>query len=347
MPMRLEPLKAVLKNYPITIKKITAENYKGKKGVWWVETDKGLLVLKKMPDARKVPFLLAAAGHLSRNGVKIPPIIPAKDGALYVLVNHAPYLLSKAIIARNPNYQVPSELKAVMQGMAQFHKASKGFQAPPQADFRSHLGTWPQNYAKQLQELTDFKTIANGKKPFDMLFLANVDLFLKQGWAALANLKASAYDRWTKQTALEKGFCHQDYAAGNLGLTAAKELYVFDLDSVTYDIPARDLRKIINKVMKKRKRWSADLAARMLSWYHSVNPLVPEEYQVLMIDLQFPHLFHGIVSKYFQGRDREWSQQKFLQRLKETINTEQSKEALLKHSGTIIHTVTGRNPYIH
>jgi Ser/Thr protein kinase RdoA (MazF antagonist) len=48
--------------------------------------------------------------------------------------------------------------------------------------------------------------------------------------------------------------CHQDYAAENLAIGSDGKLYVFDMDSLTVDVPIRDMWKILNKVMKKGKQ---------------------------------------------------------------------------------------------
>ena len=81
-----EPLEQVLNNYDISVKSIQNETYKEKKGVWWVETDKGLMVLKKISNSEQtLKYIISAVKHLSENGIHLPPIIKTREGADYAV----------------------------------------------------------------------------------------------------------------------------------------------------------------------------------------------------------------------------------------------------------------------
>jgi spore coat protein I len=47
--------------------------------------------------------------------------------------------------------------------------------------------------------------------------------------------------------------CHQDYGKGKRLTHSRGGVYVIDLDGVTFDLPSRDLRKIIGKNSRKQK----------------------------------------------------------------------------------------------
>ncbi len=49
------------------------------------------------------------------------------------------------------------------------------------------------------------------------------------------------------------------------------------MDSLTIDLPIRDMRKILNKVMKKRKKWALDVLNNMVRAYQWINPLTNEQ----------------------------------------------------------------------
>ncbi|HOS69020.1 MAG TPA: CotS family spore coat protein, partial [Bacillota bacterium] len=63
--------------------------------------------------------------------------------------------------------------------------------------------------------------------------------------------------------------------------------------------------------------WNIDLTGKMLGYYQSENPLSPSEWHVVKLDLMFPHLFIGAMNKYYYKRDKEWSYEKYLLRLRE------------------------------
>ena len=143
-------------------------------------------------------------------------------------------------------------------------------------------------------------------------------------------LEQSHFDRWAEQTRKVKTLCHQDYAAGNLAVGDDGRLYVYDMDSLSVDLPVRDIRKIWNKVMKSRKEWDVRLMTTMMKAYQEVHPLTKEQYGVLMADVQFPHLFYGQVSKYYENREPKWTFEKHVSRLEDMIATELSKDRALK-----------------
>ena len=70
---------------------------------------------------------------------------------------------------------------------------------------------------------------------------------------------------------------------------------VIDLDSVTYDLPARDLRKILVKRMLKLNDFSINSFETILKYYELNNILSMDQREVLKIDLMFPHLFFGLI----------------------------------------------------
>jgi spore coat-associated protein S len=72
-------------------------------------------------------------------------------------------------------------------------------------------------------------------------------------------LSSDDYKNWVEKGRQQGVLCHQDFAAGNLLIDPSGKLYVLDTDGITIDIPARDLRKILCKVMKKNGKWDFEL----------------------------------------------------------------------------------------
>jgi len=334
-------LKSVLANYPLQVKSITPETLKKKKAVWWVSTKDRKFVVKKVPVTRdRLLFLLSASDHLRKNGVNIPAVIPTSGGSLFAEHNGGIYILMEAVDVKAPSYTVPDELALIMREMARFHRASMKYAPPHGVKVRSHLGNWHKYYGEMVSDLEGYRETArrNSQGQFEKLYLSHCDRFINRGKECLANLEKHPYSNWVKKVSREINLCHQDFAAGNLGLANGK-LYVYDLDSITFDLPARDIRKIMNKVMKKRGRWDPVLAARMLGSYQKVNQFSVDEYSVVFIDIMFPYLFHGISSKYFENREVQWDYGKFVSRLRDMVEVEESKEVLNKKQEEIIKSL--------
>lgn len=328
-----EPLKQVLGQYNLGVNKITLENYKENRAVWWVDTNRGGKILKKMPVGKKrVLFVLSAMEHLTANGVNLPKIIRTKKKSPFVEIEGTVFVLSKAVSSTPPNYNVASQLAMIMRCIAGFHIASRGYQPPAEANIRSHLGIWPKTYLDQINALQSFKEQAMQNKAgkFNAAFLKECDFFINLADSCLAALLDSPYNKLVKAAGQTVNLCHQDFAARNLGLTNKGRLYVFDTDDITYDIPSRDIRKICNEVVKNKGRCDSRQLRQMLQAYNSVNPMTPEDYAVLSIDMRFPYLFYSIAKRYFLKLEKDWSEQKFLKTLINIINTERSKLEVLK-----------------
>jgi spore coat-associated protein S len=65
-----------------------------------------------------------------------------------------------------------------------------------------------------------------------------------------------------------------------------------------------------------------------------------DEWAVLKLDLTFPHLFTGIMDKYYRQREKDWTESNYLSRLKEMIAIERSLEEVLNNYDAIIKKIT-------
>lgn len=329
-----EVVKKVIAQYPLDVEQIYLLSYKGKKAVWSAQTNLGEVIIKKLPfDESQIAFMIHAVDYLRENGVHTPGIFKSNSGAGFVQVDHEYFVIFEAVYGRSPEYEHEDELVMIVEGMASFHKASRGIESPT-GSFPSFLLTgWKSDLQKRYGRMLAWKqqkSLLTDISEFDRLFLANVDAFLKQCEATLSMLNHSYFDQWVEETKITKTLCHQDFAAGNLAIGDDGHLYVFDMDSLTVDLPVRDLRKIINKVMKKRPEWDLQLMLTMIKAYQGVNPLTKEQLLILAADIQFPHLFYGQVSKYYEKKEEKWTPAKHIERLNEMIATELSKNTVVQ-----------------
>jgi len=340
MPQASEPLNEVLKHYPLDVLDIRNESYKEKKGVWWVNTTSGMKILKKVSNSEQtLRFILDAVRHLSDNGVLLPAVNKTTDGREYVKIEDVCYVVTDAVEGRNPSYASAEEMSLIARSLADFHRASRGFHPSEDTKPKYHLGLWPEDYSEQLEDMKSFyeaECSKSGRNAIGNVIVREFPHFYERGAKAVGCLKGQDYLQWVQEAEAEGSLCHQDFAAGNLLLTSGGRLYVLDTDSITVDIAARDIRKLLNKVMKKAGKWNADLAAGILRSYQKSNPLTPSQWEVVRVDLMFPHLFLGAVSKYCYRRDKEWSDEKYLKRITEMAAFEKTAEPVLENFSSII-----------
>jgi spore coat-associated protein S len=335
-----EPLDIVLKQYDINVLDIRNESYKDKKGVWWIKTNKGMKILKKISNSEQtLLFILDAVRHLISNGIHIPQVQKTVDGKEYVCIDGVCYVLSEAITGRNPSYTKPSELAMVAGGLAKFHKASAGFFPSSGTKPKYHLGLWVEDYIKQLEDIRVYYENDLAKKepdPITALIIREFPHFYERAEKAIEGLRGKEYTDWVYDVKEKGSLCHQDFAAGNLLITPSEDLYVLDTDSLTVDIAARDIRKILNKVMKKSGKWQPELAKEIIRHYQKYNPLTPSQWEVVRLDLLFPHLFIGAVNKFYRRRDKEWSDEKYMQRISEMSAFEKTGQPILDNFKSLL-----------
>jgi CotS family spore coat protein len=329
-----EIVKKVISHYPLEINNIYLLSYKGKKAVWSIETDIGEVILKKVPfDEDYIKFMIHAIDYLRNNGIKTSGVLKNLSGEGYVKVEDEYFVAFEAVHGRSPEYKHENELLMILKGMASFHKASKGIESPTGKFPSFLLLEWKSDLQRRYKQLVSYKeqrVQATDKNEFDQQFLAHIDTFLKQCETALFMLNNPIFDQWVEETKVIKSLCHQDFAAGNLAIGSDGHLYVFDMDSLTVDLPIRDMRKILNKVMKKGTAWDLELMMKMMKAYQEVNPLSKEQFHILAADIQFPHLIYGQVTKYYENREPKWTVQKHISKLNDMIATELSKDTVLQ-----------------
>jgi len=338
--MQEENIDLILSQYDITVTNIRNECNKGKKAVWWIKTPHGDKILKKHScSAKTLEFILAAVEHLANNKVNLPKIIKTKQAAKYIKGIDCCYVLSEAIPGVTPNEDKPQELRMVVEQLAKFHSASKNFIPPADCKPRVHLGLQRGEFENQMTKLKSFFDIENSKpnhSEFGQIILSVFPYFYKRMQLAIAENEKSSYNRWVEVDKNVNSLCHQDFTAGNLILTKSKQIFVLDIDSITIDLPTRDIRKFLNKVMKRNGSWDLNLTKQILHWYNTVNPLEPWKWQVLKPTITFPHLFVGIMSKYYEGREATWTEDRYAERLKAMIKIEKSIDPILQNFERII-----------
>lgn len=334
-----EPINEVLANYNLNVLNVINECYKGKKGVWWVYTSAGEKVLKKVSNSEAtLKFILAGVNYLIKKGIKIPNLEITKSGMDYVKRDKTCYVLSQGIKGSKLNGDTITDLETIMRELGKFHKASIGFTQPFDSKAKNHLGTWIEEYSYFLEDMKKFyleEKLRRSSSLISKLIVQEFPYFYARGKKAIEGLKETEYKNWVIKINNTGGLCHQDFSSANL-LQTPNGLFVLDTDSLTIDLPARDIRKILNKTMKKTQNWNIEVVKKLLSFYNDENKILSSEWKVVMYDLMFPHLFLGAMDKYCYKRDETWSDEDYYNRLNEMVVFEKTITPLIQNFSTLI-----------
>ncbi len=273
----------------------------GPKVVWRVDAGGESFILKKMRhEPSRAAFCLGAQRYACHNGARVPAVLPALSGDDYVLVDGQVFALHSFIEGRSASWSRPGDFQKGIEALADLHLRSRGYRPPEGARVSTKLGSWPRQYQSMIERFEKWRQVAvlNPDNALNQVFLKSVDRAATLAGAALDMIRRCGYAELCSGFERRPGVCHQDYGEGN-SVVHGDEAYIIDLDGVTFDLPARDLRKVITKSMIARQAWEQSYADRILSWYERVNPLTHEDRTALFVDLLFPHTFHDVAKNPF------------------------------------------------
>mgnify|MGYP000943814744 CR=1 FL=1 len=300
--MRLQDTaRSVLARYDVGPARIQVIQQGGVKTVWKAFSEKGVFCLKRLKQTReKALFSVEAQRYIKSKGGNVPEVILNKAQEAITDHNNELFVLYEWIEGKQLNFDKKEDFMAAMEGLARFHHFSKGYQPPENARISTKIAKWPDQYRSMLSRLTEWKSISGrkaGTAVYDA-YLKWVDPIMALGEKAIQYLEGSCYSSLSIPGSPAVVLCHQDYGEGN-ALQTPSGVWILDLDGVTFELAARDLRKIILKTMENRGKWQEGSMAEIVSWYERSNALSAEEKKMVYIDTLFPHSFFGTVKNQF------------------------------------------------
>ncbi|HET7579645.1 MAG TPA: CotS family spore coat protein [Bacillales bacterium] len=346
LPEHQDELENILAFYPVQVESTWLLFNRGGRKQWLVKTNQGHMILKKEPRKfEKTLFISGAQQHLQEKGLPISKLIQTSDGDLCLDGGDHSYVLYEAHSGQSMNYYNRDHLLHAMAFKAEFHDKSKGYAMPDGGKKRRRLGKWEKLYRWKLQELEGFKMLAGNQvaDPFSQLFTQNVDAMLDRGRQAMGEINRPEFSKRVQAHLDQNAFCEQDFTLSRLIMKEGRP-FMRELRSVNIDLPTRDLRIFLDKVMKKFSVWDSSLCCDMLKAYDEVHPLEKEDYRALWTDLRFPHVFCSIAQNYYLREKKSWSDDKYLAALKNVMAVESSKQAFLDQFDDVYSEIKSVSP---
>lgn len=293
----------VLKQYDVEPQSINVIQGGTVKTVWKVKTANKFVCLKRLKQTYdKALFSVNAQNYIRQSGGKVPAVIPDKQGQPIVQYMDQLFVLYEWLDGVSLDFNNNADLLPSLQGLASFHVASKGYTPPESSRTSSKLGKWPEQYNSMKNRMVEWREISRNSSGMShySAYLKYIDSMIDICDLSLYLIDRSSYKALASPSSKSVVLCHQDFGKGNV-LSTGSGIFVLDLDGVTFDLPARDLRKIIGKRAENKNLWEAGNIKSVLQIYTGVNPLSDEEKEVLYIDLAFPHWFFGLIKNMFQN----------------------------------------------
>ena len=332
--MRLDDIaRPALAQYEIDPVGIQVIQQGGVKTVWKVFGGKGVYCLKRLKQTKdKALFSVEAQRYIKTKHGNVPGVVSNKFHESITDLNNELFVLYEWVEGKQLDFGKKDDFKAAMEGLADFHRFSKGYQPPEPARVSTKIAKWPDQYRSMLNRLSDWNDISHQKEGTAVydVYREWAGPIIALGEKAIRYLEQSCYSSLSISGSPAVVLCHQDYGEGNAILTP-EGVWVLDLDGVTYELAARDLRKIILKTMENQGKWNEEKMEEIVEWYEKINPLSADEKKMVYIDVLFPHSFFGTVKNQFVKNKPvkaanierigkiELSKEKFLKRLIEEI----------------------------
>lgn len=325
---KLQTVADVFQHYPYKVKRISNEPSMVKKGVWLVDTNAGKKVLKRVTvDESRMNFLLEAVGYLREHDVAVLEPQPTVSGNFYVGEDGAFFTVTNAVKGATFDYYKQMDLKALMESLAKFHRAAQGFQPQASSTTVNKLGSWPKTWSRHRELVKEMaSSLKRGRSLADRLLARELEYFWERSANLSETLESSQYGVWVEQVQVMGGLTHQEFHGGHVMFQSDLAPRVLDWSKMCIELPARDLRKTCLKILQHRGEWNSGLLIWLFQRYQAVLPLTNEQWNVVLLDMKYPHQFFYLLERYYQKRQRGWIDSRYGQKFKEVIKAEIEKQ---------------------
>jgi CotS family spore coat protein len=301
--------------------------------VWRVETNAGYKYLKKSKlSGAEIKFIYEAQEYLYRNSFdNIPRLAWSKFGEPYVSEENGLYILTDWYFGTELDFNILMDLKQASRFLAGFHLKSAGFQPHQPIEQRTCWFNWPDKFKQRLEELQDFRRLANLEKEssvFSRLYLRNFEPYYRQAELSYQALLKSPYPEVAQEASRNLSFCHHDYSSRNVLRTFDNRLFLVDFDYCLRDLRIHDLINLLVRNLKHQE-WRPELCSFILEEYQQISKLTPAEIEVMYVLLCWPQDFWQVGLQYYYEK-LPWPKERFIKKLQHKIDYRTARDKFLQ-----------------
>jgi len=304
------------------------------KGAWILETDRGLKSLGGCSYSEgKVAFEQKVKQFAAKHG------FPALD--LYVENKEQGFLVqgpyNEQFVMRDWFYGEECDANnrehvlLAVETLAMLHNSLKGLSLSAEEQTFCLQQRVPEQLERRNKELRRVRTYIRSKKQktvFEQNFLSQFDVQAARAEEALALLDGEAYEHYYCNAVEEGSMLHGNFTHHSVILLPEGGMAVTGFDKAETGIRIQDFYQLFRKIMEKWD-WDTSLGDSMLETYQKIRPIPDEEWQLLKVMLMYPEKFWKVANRYYNNR-KSWIPEKNMQKLLQTMEQADKKEAGLK-----------------
>jgi CotS family spore coat protein len=247
---------------------------------FWLETNQGIWFLHYLPPAFADKSVIIEKIHKELKGEMILPIVPTRDGRSIISLNERTFYMTKWV--RYESDWV--DYRSLAHALAHFHKLSCEC-TYESGLFAKHRGfdTWAKAWkarVKHLERIPEVLASREKVSEFDAFVIENHTYFSNLGTSAISYLEDSNYSYVCGKSKEFGRICHVNFGYDQFVTTAQGKTFFTQPFSWIEDMRVRDLGHFI-KAHVREYGWNAQQIYQFLAVYHSISPILPEEFTVM------------------------------------------------------------------
>ncbi|MCL2386344.1 MAG: hypothetical protein FWC89_02235 [Defluviitaleaceae bacterium] len=223
-------------------------------------------------------------------------IMPTTSGTPFVTLGRDTFVMARHIAGRDPDLNSIKDMQLVLESLARFHNAAKGFGDVPPTPPLTEV------FAKQSAVLANAVKQVNRRprlSDFDVLMLKHADFYATRATRAAETLAATDYETLHANALASYSICHNNLKEESLPIFE-EACFITRFDEATIDLQLTDIASVLRRYARKSNREIP--ADRLLEMYNKISPLPSSAKEIIHAQLSFPWPFMKTITQFYSKK---------------------------------------------
>jgi CotS family spore coat protein len=262
----------------------------------------------------------------ARGFKKIVRMYPARSGKYYVKIGDGFYTVSDFMGYKRNRFYFRRDGQEAVKLMAEFHRCAEGYIPPAGGKAGSDWGVWMERYKNECRRIKKLRDELMRKEiisHFEGMFLSSCEIYIKRMEKAADILRGKGYLSIVEDSMKRHQMCMGGLKESSL-CKCESGINLSFLDKCRYDIVERDLAELLERIFLKAHQLPESRLKEYIGFYGSIRPLSINSIDMIKAFIMYPREYEKVCSKYCKGSGR-WTEERYLEKLKSAMETEDRK----------------------